>query len=179
MVSWFRHWHRITCLQSSLTSMALRRFLLVFWLCMCIQIRIYVSYTTVVIYDSTSIFIWKWNCDEKNRVRTRVSELTLTIHTLADWVPCIPSSLMLTDLHYSLHHYCVTLRPCFLFPSLRISCDQHALLEAMEQQRISVAKSGVATSLKSRTTVLAAANPAGGHYNRRKSVGIPIAIVSR
>lgn len=40
----------------------------------------------------------------------------------------------------------------------------------MEQQRISVAKSGVATSLKSRTTVLAAANPAGGHYNRRKSV---------
>ena len=31
----------------------------------------------------------------------------------------------------------------------------------MKQQRISVAKSGVATSLKSRTTVLAAVNPAG------------------
>jgi len=51
-----------------------------------------------------------------------------------------------------------------------MSCDQHGLLEAMEQQRVSVAKSGVATSLTSRTTVLAAANPAGGHYNRGKSV---------
>mmetsp|Transcript_17029 Transcript_17029/g.23413 ORF Transcript_17029/g.23413 Transcript_17029/m.23413 type:complete len:743 (+) Transcript_17029:535-2763(+) len=52
----------------------------------------------------------------------------------------------------------------------KMSSDQHGLLEAMEQQRVSVAKSGVATSLTSRTTVLAAANPAGGHYNRSKSV---------
>jgi DNA helicase MCM8 len=51
-----------------------------------------------------------------------------------------------------------------------IACDHHALLEAMEQQSISVAKSGVVTSLKSRTSVLAAANPSGGHYNRRKTV---------
>ena len=52
----------------------------------------------------------------------------------------------------------------------KISCDQHALLEAMEQQSISVAKSGVVTSIKCRSSVIAAANPVGGHYNRRKSV---------
>lgn len=52
----------------------------------------------------------------------------------------------------------------------KITAEQHALLEAMEQQSISIAKSGVVTSLKSRTAVLAAANPAGGHYNRKKSV---------
>lgn len=52
----------------------------------------------------------------------------------------------------------------------KITAEQHALLEAMEQQSISVAKSGVVTSLKSRTTVLAAANPSGGHYNRKKTV---------
>lgn len=52
----------------------------------------------------------------------------------------------------------------------KITAEQHALLEAMEQQCISIAKSGVVTSLKSRTSVLAAANPAGGHYNRKKSV---------
>ncbi len=52
----------------------------------------------------------------------------------------------------------------------KISCDQHTLLEAMEQQSISIAKSGIVTSLRSRAAVLAAANPAGGQYNRRKSV---------
>ena len=35
-----------------------------------------------------------------------------------------------------------------------LPCDSHALLEAMEQQSISVAKSGVVTSLRSRTSVL-------------------------
>ena len=52
----------------------------------------------------------------------------------------------------------------------KMTCDHHALLEAMEQQSISIAKSGVVTSLKSRTTVLAAANPVGGHYNKKKTV---------
>ena len=35
-----------------------------------------------------------------------------------------------------------------------IACDHHALLEAMEQQSVSVAKSGVVTSLKSRSFVI-------------------------
>ena len=34
----------------------------------------------------------------------------------------------------------------------------------------SIAKSGVACSLPARTSVLAAANPVGGHYNRAKTV---------
>ncbi len=40
----------------------------------------------------------------------------------------------------------------------------------MEQQSVSIAKSGMVTSLRSRAAVLAAANPVGGHYNKRKSV---------
>lgn len=65
----------------------------------------------------------------------------------------------------------------------KISCDPHALLEAMEQQQISIAKSGVVTSLRSRCAILAAANPVGGHYNRRKTVSenlkIAAALLSR
>ena len=49
--------------------------------------------------------------------------------------------------------------------------NQHpALLEAMEQQSISLAKSGVSCSVKAKTAILAAANPVGGHYNKSKSV---------
>jgi DNA helicase MCM8 len=61
--------------------------------------------------------------------------------------------------------------------------DQMAMLEVMEQQTITVAKSGVYCSLKARATVVAAANSAGGHYNPGKSLvdnlKISAAVLSR
>ena len=42
--------------------------------------------------------------------------------------------------------------------------EHAALMEAMEQQRISIAKAGIVATLPARTSVIAAANPQSGHY---------------
>jgi DNA replication licensing factor MCM6 len=61
--------------------------------------------------------------------------------------------------------------------------DQVAIHEAMEQQTISITKAGIQATLNARTSILAAANPVFGRYDRTKplkaNIVISAAIMSR
>ncbi|XP_061220059.1 DNA replication licensing factor MCM7 [Neopsephotus bourkii] len=68
------------------------------------------------------------------------------------------------------------------FEKLRAG-ERVALHEAMEQQRLSLAKAGIAATLNARCAVLAAANPAMGRFDPRRpiehNVRLPPALLSR
>jgi len=61
--------------------------------------------------------------------------------------------------------------------------DRSAILESLEQQTISVAKAGIIATLNTRTSVLAAANPKGGRFDKQRliseQIDLPPVLLSR
>lgn len=71
---------------------------------------------------------------------------------------------------FCLYYFTVIVGICGIDEFDKMGNQHQALLEAMEQQSISLAKAGMVCSLPARTSIIAAANPVGGHYNKAKTV---------
>ncbi|XP_076165854.1 DNA helicase MCM8-like isoform X2 [Ptiloglossa arizonensis] len=85
--------------------------------------------------------------------------ITLTKENKTNNFALEPGALVLAD------------RGCCCIDEFDKMSKQHsALLESMEQQSVSVAKSGIICSLPTRTSILAAANPISGRFNKSKTV---------
>ena len=72
--------------------------------------------------------------------------------------------------NFCLNYFTVVAGICGIDEFDKMGNQHQALLEAMEQQSISLAKAGMVCSLPARTSIIAAANPVGGHYNKAKTV---------
>ncbi|XP_017758433.1 PREDICTED: DNA helicase MCM8 [Eufriesea mexicana] len=85
--------------------------------------------------------------------------ITLTKENKSNNFSLEPGALVLAD------------RGCCCIDEFDKMYKQHAvLLESMEQQSVSIAKSGIICSLPTRTSILAAANPISGRFNRSKTI---------
>ncbi|CAF3959185.1 unnamed protein product [Rotaria magnacalcarata] len=88
------------------------------------------------------------------------SGLTVTLHKDKDGEMMLDAGALVMA-----HQGC-----CCIDEFDKMVTQQQVLLEAMEQQCVSIAKGGIMASIPARTCVIAAANPVGGHYNKAKTV---------